>query len=165
MIIVGSRIKCADNAGGLFLKCIMVFGGYKKRYAGLSELVNAVVAVKKSYIDIDNLQKEAKLAKKIKKKRKIKIKKKRQPNMRPYLALLTAIKKRTKRIDGSYLKFDENRLFTFHEPIKFGPAGKTENIPGLAGTKVFGPAPIELVINKKINDRFKTPIRLAGGII
>jgi ribosomal protein L14 len=165
MIMIESKVKSADNAGGIFSKCITIFGGYKRRYAKLGELIGIVSHSRKVYKHQTNKQKLAKLAKKMKKKRKIKSKKKRQPNMRPYLGLLIALKKRTKRPDGVYLKFDENRLMTFTEPTKFGPAGKTENIPNFIGTKSTGPAPLELVKNKVIRARFKKAISMAGGIV
>ena len=71
----------------------------------------------------------------------------------------------TKRSSGVYIKFDENRMFTFTEPTKFGPAGKTENIPNLIATKVFGPVSIEVVRTKKIRTRFKAAIAMSGGIV
>lgn len=162
--MIETKIKAADNAGGIKCKCITIFGGFKRRYACLGELVGVIASSRKVYKQQTNEQKLAKLAKKLKKKRKIKAKKKRQPNMRPYLGLLVALKKRTKRPEGVYPKFDENRLFTFTEPTKFGPAGKTENIPNFIGTKATGPAPAELVKNKTIRARFKKAISVAGGI-
>lgn len=164
MIMVGTNVKAFDNAGGIFFKCIRVFGGYKRRYAGLGEFVSSVSQTRKSYRKETNKIKLAKLAKKVKKKRKIKNRKKQQPNLRPYLALLVGLKKSTNRKDGSYIKFDENRMFTFTEPTKFGPAGKTENIPNFIGTTVKGPVPLELVKNKTIRTRCKSVIDLSGGL-
>jgi len=163
--MIESKLKAADNAGGIFFKCIKIFGGFKRRYAGLGELVGSVSQTRKSYKQETNKLKLTKLAKKVKKKRKIKNKKKKQPNLRPYLTLLVALKKSTKRINGTYLKFDENRILTFTEPTKFGPAGKSENIPNFIGTKVYGPVCLELVKNKLIRTRFKSVIRLSGGIV
>src|SRR4051812_47647402 len=116
MIMIESRLKAADNAGAILFKCIRVFGGFKRRYARLGELIGAVAYSRKSYRRETNKQKLAKLARKVKKTRKIKARKKRQPNLRPYLILLTALRKSTSRKNGSYLKFDENRTFTFTEP-------------------------------------------------
>ena len=56
-------------------------------------------------------------------------------------------------------------MMTFTEPTKFGPAGKTENIPNFIGTKTTGPVCLELVKNKKIRTRFKSVISLSGGIV
>src|SRR3954447_20818401 len=124
MIMVESLLKSSDNAGGLLFKCIRIFHGFNRRYAKLGELVGVVSNTRKKYKKEFDKIKLAKLAKKVKKKRKIKNKKKKQPNLRPYLALLISLKKITKRADGSYIKFDENRMLTFTEPTKFGPAGK-----------------------------------------
>jgi len=165
MIMIESKLKAADNAGGILFTCITVFGGFRRRYAGLGELVGAVSHSRKVYRRETDKLKVAKLAKKVKKKRKIKNKKKKQPNLRPYLALLVSLKKTTNRRDGSYIKFDQNRMMTFTEPTKFGPAGKTENIPNFIGTKAFGPVCLELVKNKKIRTRFKSVITLSGGLV
>lgn len=163
--MVESKLKASDNAGGILFTTITIFGGFKRRYAGLGEMVGAVSRTRRVYRRETNKQKLAKLAKKVKKKRKIKAKKRRQPNMRPYLALLVALKKATNRGDGSYIKFDENRMMTFTEPTRFGPAGKTENIPNFIGTKTVGPVTLELVKNKTIRDRFKSVINKSGGIV
>jgi len=163
--MIESKLKAADNAGGILFTCITVFGGFKRRYAGLGELVGVVSHSRKVYRKESDKLKIAKLSKKVKKKRKIKNKKKKQPNLRPYLGLLIALKKPTKRIDGSYIKFDSNSMFTFTEPTKFGPAGKTENIPNFIGTKTTGPACLELVKNKKIKTQFKSVISISGGIV
>jgi len=165
MIMVESKLVAADNAGGILFTCIKIFGGFKRRYAGLGEVVGAVSSSRKVYRHEDDKLKQAKLAKKVKKKRKIKNKKKKQPNLRPYLALLVAIKKSSNRKNGSYIKFDENRIFTFTEPTKFGPAGKTENIPNFIGSKVYGPVCLELVKDKKTRTKYKSVISLSGGIV
>lgn len=85
--------------------------------------------------------------------------------MRPYLGLLIALKKQTKRASGVYLKFDKNGLMTFTEPTRYGPAGKTENIPNFIGTKSKGPAPVELVRNQTIRARFRKAVSVCGGIV
>jgi len=82
MIMIESKLKAADNAGGILFKCIQVFGGFKRRYARLGETVGAVSSSRKVYRHESNKQKLAKLAKKVKKKRKIKTKKKKQPNLK-----------------------------------------------------------------------------------
>jgi len=163
--MIGSKLKASDNAGGILFTIITIFGGFKRRYAKLGEMVGAVSHTRKVYRRETNKQKLAKLSKKVKKKRKIKAKKRKQPNMRPYLALLVALKKITNRKDGSYIKFDENKMMTFTEPTKFGPAGKTENIPNFIGTKTTGPVTLELVKNKVIRDRFKSVINKSGGVV
>jgi len=144
MIQVESRLKAADNAGAITFKCIRVFGGFKRRYAKLGEMVGSVAQMRRIYsADTDKKI----LAKKVKKKRKQKSKKV-KPNIRPYLTLLVSTKKRMNRKDGSYVKFDENRVLTFSEPTRFGPAGKSTMIPNFLGSRVFGPICRELRINK-----------------
>ena len=164
MICIESKVKASDNAGAVLFTVITVSGGFRRRYAGLGEMVGVVAHSLKSYKHTEDKQKLAKLAKKVKFKRKIKNKKKKSPNLRPYLALLVGLKKATRRLDGSYIKFDDNRAMTFTEPTKFGPAGKTENIPNFIGTKAFGPVCLELVKNKTIKTRFKSVITASGGI-
>jgi large subunit ribosomal protein L14 len=144
MIQVETKLKAADNAGALTFKCIRVFGGFKRRYAKLGEMVGSVAQIRRVY----SAETDKKiLAKKVKKKRKQKSKKI-KPNIRPYLTLLVATRKRMNRKDGSYLKFDENRVLTFSEPTRFGPAGKSTMIPNFLGSRVFGPICRELRVNK-----------------
>jgi ribosomal protein L14 len=162
--MIESKLKAADNAGGILFKCIHVAGGFKRRYAKLGETVSTVSSSRRVQRHEYNKQKLAKLARKVKKKRKIKNKQKKQPNLRPYLSLIVGLKKSTRRLDGSYIKSDSNRVFTFTEPTKFGPAGKTENIPNFIGTKLFGPACLELVKNFKIRTKFKIIVLKSGGI-
>jgi ribosomal protein L14 len=165
MIRVESKLKAADNAGGILFKCTHIFGGFKRRYAGLGELISVVSYSRKSYARVTDKLKLSKTSKKVKKKRKIKNKKKKQPNLRPYLGLIISLRKSTRRKNGVYIKFDKNKIFTYTEPTKFGPAGKTENIPNFIGTKAFGPACLELVKNKKIRTQFKSAINRSGGIV
>ena len=75
MIMVESKLVAADNAGGILFTCIRIFGGFKRRYAGLGEMVGAVSSSRKVYRHEDDKLKQAKLAKKVKKKRKQKSKK------------------------------------------------------------------------------------------
>ena len=163
--MIQSKLKAADNAGGILFKCIHVVGGFRRRYAKLGETVGTVSSSRKVYKHESNKQKLTKLSRKVKKKRKIKNKKKQQPNLRPYLSLIVALRQPTRRPDGSYIRFDLNKAFTFTEPTKFGPAGKTENIPNFIGTKTFGPACMELVKNSKIRTKFKSIILKTGGIV
>jgi len=70
MIMVESQLQSADNAGGILFTTITIFGGFKRRYARLGELVGAVSRTRKVYRRETNKQKLAKLAKKVKKKTK-----------------------------------------------------------------------------------------------
>jgi large subunit ribosomal protein L14 len=144
MIQIESRLKAADNAGAVTFKCITIFGGFARRYAKLGEMVGSVAEIRRIYSADTN---KKVLAKKVKKKRKQKSKKI-KPYIRPYLTLLVSVKSSTNRQDGSYIKFDENRVLTFSEPTKFGPAGKSTMIPNFLGTRVFGPVCRELRVTK-----------------
>jgi len=161
MVTVESKLIASDNAGAITFKCIKVFGGYKRRYARLGEVVGSIAVTRRVY-DI-NMDKKI-LAKKVKKKRKQKSKKI-KPNIRPYLTLLVATKKSTNRKDGSYIKFDENRVLTFSEPTKFGPAGKSTMIPNFLGTRVFGPICKEIRSTKWLNEKYRSIIQKSKGVI
>jgi len=144
MVMLESRLKAADNAGAITFKCITLFGGFKRRYSRLGEMVGAVAQLRRVYSAETN---KKILAKKVKKKRKQKSKKV-KPYIRPYLTLLVSAKRATNRKDGSYIKFDDNRVLTFSEPTKYGPAGKSTMIPNFLGTRVFGPVCRELRSSK-----------------
>jgi ribosomal protein L14 len=165
MLLIESVIEANDNAGGIKFTIITIFGGFRRRYARLGELVGVVSKTRKTYKLQTNKQKLAKLAKKVKKKRKIKARKKRQPNMRPYLGLLVAVCKNTNRYNGSYIRFLENRMVTYTEPTKFGPAGKTENIPNFIGTRMEGPVPFEITTTPTLQHRFGGTARRAGVVV
>jgi large subunit ribosomal protein L14 len=139
--MIESTLKPADNAGAILFKCIKIFGGCGRRYAKLGEMVGSISVSRRVY-NILKMNKKI-FAKKVKKKRKQKSKKI-KPNIRPYLTLLISTKKSTNRNDGSYIKFDNNRVLTFSEPTRFGPAGKSTMIPNFLGTRVFGPVCKEL---------------------
>lgn len=157
MLMIESRLKSSDNAGGILFTCTRIFGGFKRRYAKLGEMIGAVSYTRKSYPQTTDKLKLTRLGRRVKKKRKIKNKKKKQPNLRPYLGLLIALKKITKRANLEYIKFDFNRMFTFSEPVKFGPAGKTDNNPIFFCTKAYSPSCLEMVRTPKIRKKFAAP--------
>jgi ribosomal protein L14 len=165
MVSVESVIKTTDNSGANSMKIIRISGGLRRRYARLSEMVGAVGHSLKRYAMSEDPKAQLRIAKKVKKKRKVKAKSKKRPNQRPYLIMLTCLKKASKRQDGGYIKFDANQCAVFTEPTKFGPAGKTENIPNLVGTKFRAPATLELFCNKTIKDRFKTFREAVGYVV
>jgi len=144
MISLESKFMAADNAGAISLKCITIYGGFKRRYARLGEMIGSVSQVRRVFGA--NISKKI-LAKKVKKKRKQKSKKV-KPYVRPYLSLLVSLKRSTNRRDGSYIKFDENRSLTFSERTKYGPAGKSTMVPNFLGTRVFGPVCREIRSSK-----------------
>jgi large subunit ribosomal protein L14 len=161
MLCVESHVKAADNAGAVSFKCITVFGGFRRRYTRLGEMLGVVAQIRRIYGA--NVNKKI-LAKKVKKKRKQKSKKV-KPYIRPYLALLVATKRATSRNDGSYIKFDENRVLTFSEPTRYGPAGKSTMVPNLLGSRVFGPICRELRSSKWFNEKYRSVIQKSRATV
>ena len=106
MIQTQTRLKAADNSGAKSLLCIKVLGGSKRRYAGVGDVV--VVSVKEA---IPNS-----------KVRKGDV-------MR---AVVVRTKKELRRVDGSYIKFDDNSAVLIN----------LQNEP--VGTRIFGPVAREL---------------------
>jgi large subunit ribosomal protein L14 len=161
MIAIESKLKSADNAGAIVFKCIAVYDGFRRRYARLGERVGSVAQTRRVYRADTN---KKILDKKVKKKRKQKSKKV-KPYIRPYLTLLVGVKKPTNRKDGSYIRFDENRVLTFLEPKTFGSAGKYEDQLPFLGSKIFGPVCREIFISKKRRENYSKVIPKAKGVI
>lgn len=161
MISVETIVNAADNSGAVTLKCITVYGGFRRRYSYLGELVGTVAQIRRIYSASTN---KKILIKKVRKKRKQKSKKV-KPYVRPYLSLLVAAKRSTNRNDGSYIKFDENRVLTFSEPTRYGPAGKSTIIPNFLGSRVFGPVCRELRASKWLNEKYRSVIQRSGGVV
>ena len=106
MIQQETRLSVADNSGAKEVSCIKVLGGSKRRYASIGDII--VVSVK-----------EAMPNSKVKKGDVLK-------------AVVVRTKKEIPRVDGSFIRFDENSavLINQHrEPI---------------GTRIFGPVAREL---------------------
>jgi len=106
MIQTESKLKVADNSGAKLLLCIKVLGGSKRRYATVGDVI--VVSIK-----------EAMPNSKVKKGDVMK-------------AVIVRTKKEVARVDGSYIKFDDNSAVLItpqNEPI---------------GTRIFGPVAREL---------------------
>lgn len=106
MIQAETKLTVADNSGARVLYCIKVLGGSKRRYAGVGDII--VVSVKEA---IPNG--------KVKKGDILK-------------AVVVRTKKEVHRIDGSYIRFDDNSAVVINnqrEPV---------------GTRVFGPVAREL---------------------
>ncbi|MBM4309730.1 MAG: 50S ribosomal protein L14 [Deltaproteobacteria bacterium] len=106
MIQMQTNLLAADNSGAKRLQCIKVLGGSKRRYAGLGDVI--VVSVKEA---IPNS--------KVKKGSVMK-------------AVIVRTAKETRRVDGSYIRFDDNSAVLINqanEPI---------------GTRIFGPVAREL---------------------
>jgi large subunit ribosomal protein L14 len=106
MIQAESRLTVADNSGAKTLYCIKVLGGSRRRYAHVGDII--VVSVKEA---IPNA--------KVKKGDVLK-------------AVVVRTKKKIRRPDGSYIRFDDNSAVVISangEPI---------------GTRIFGPVAREL---------------------
>jgi len=102
MIQVESKIKVADNSGAKKVLCIRVLGGYKKRYARIGDIITCSV-------------KEATPHTAIKKGDVVR-------------AVIVRTKKETRRVDGTYIRFDENACVIIDKEKKEPKC-----------TRVFGP--------------------------
>ncbi|MCG6931584.1 MAG: 50S ribosomal protein L14 [Desulfofustis sp.] len=106
MIQEETILNVADNSGARKVMCIRVLGGTKKRYAGIGDVI--VVAVK-----------EAIPHAKVKKGDVM-------------TAVIVRTKKEMKRLDDTWVKFDENAA------VMLSSAGEP------VGTRIFGPVAREL---------------------
>jgi len=102
MIQHRTMLASADNTGAKKLQCLRVLGGYKKRYARLGDMI--VVSVK-----------EARPHTMVKKGE-------------VYPAVVVRIHKETRRVDGSYIRFDDNAAVIIDKKNKEPK-----------GTRIFGP--------------------------
>lgn len=106
MIQQESRLKVADNSGAKEIQTIKVLGGTRRRYAGVGDIIVATV-------------KSATPGGTVKKGEIIK-------------AVIVRTKSALRRVDGSYVKFDDNAAVIIRE----------DNTP--RGTRIFGPVAREL---------------------
>jgi large subunit ribosomal protein L14 len=105
MIQTESRLKVCDNSGAKKVLCIRVLGGYKRRYAGVGDVITCAV-------------KEAAPHTPIKKGDVVR-------------AVIVRTKKEIRRKDGSYLRFDDNACVIIDKEKKepkatriFGPIAR-----------------------------------------
>ena len=110
MIQMQTLLEAADNSGAKKLYCIKVLGGTRRRYASLGDVI--IVSVKEA---IPNT------------------KVKKGDVMR---AVIVRTVKEVRRLDGSYIKFDDNSA------VLITP----QNDP--VGTRIFGPVARELRAKK-----------------
>ena len=101
MIQLRSMLKVADNSGAKIIQCVNVPGGTRKRYAQLGDIIVGTV-------------KKAEPRKLVKKHEVVK-------------AIIVRQRKEFKRLDGSYIRFDDNAVVVLGE-------GKLPK-----GGRVFGP--------------------------
>ena len=106
MIQMQTMLAVADNSGARKVQCIKVLGGSKRRYAGLGDVIICSV-------------KEAAPNTNVKKGDVVK-------------AVVVRTVKEHRRVDGSYIKFDENAAVI----LGSGRAPR--------GTRIFGPVAREL---------------------
>ena len=106
MIQQESTLKVGDNTGAKKLLCIRVLGGTRRRYASIGDVIIASV-------------KEATPGGVVKKGDVVR-------------AVIVRTKKAIRRIDGSYIRFDQNAAVIINE----------QNNP--RGTRIFGPVAREL---------------------
>jgi large subunit ribosomal protein L14 len=110
MIQMRTMLDVADNSGAKKVGCIKVLGSSKRKYASLGDVI--VVSVKDA---IPNS--------KIKKGDVVR-------------AVVVRTKKGMRRVDGSYIKFDDNSAVLINQ----------QNEP--IGTRIFGPVARELRAKK-----------------
>ena len=106
MIQMQSRLKVADNSGAREVMCIKVLGGSKRRVASVGDII--VVSIKEALPN--SKVKKGDVAK----------------------AVIVRTKSKIRRVDGSYIRFDENSAVLINankEPV---------------GTRIFGPVAREL---------------------
>jgi large subunit ribosomal protein L14 len=101
-----SRVRVADNTGAKEVLCIRVLGGSGRRYAGVGDIIVGTV-------------KDALPGAAVKKGDVVK-------------AVVVRTAKEKRRIDGSYIKFDDNAVVLINE----------QQQP--RGTRIFGPVAREL---------------------
>jgi len=122
MIQKETILKVADNSGAKVVAVICLFGGTGNRFAGLGDVVK--VAVKKA-IPGASIKKGAVVN-----------------------AVVVRVRKETRRVNGTYVRFDDNAVVII-----------SENEP--VGTRVFGPIAGELK-NKGCFDKI---LSLAAQVI
>lgn len=105
MIQLRSMIQVADNSGAKKLQVIRVTGGYKRRYAGIGDIVTCVVKEATPHMPI--------------KKSEI------------VHAVVVRTRKEKRRFDGSYIRFSENAAVVIDKKNKepkatriFGPVAR-----------------------------------------
>jgi large subunit ribosomal protein L14 len=122
MIQMQTRLFVADNSGAKEIQCIKVLGGSRRRYARIGDIIVASV-------------KEAAVGGTCKKGEVVK-------------AVIVRTKKELGRVDGSYIRFDDNAAVVIND----------NNEP--VGTRIFGPVSRELR-----NKNFMKIISLASEVV
>jgi large subunit ribosomal protein L14 len=126
-IYVGTKLKSADNTDIKKVKCIKIFPNSNKKFSFLGDIVRILIVRRRFKKTI------------IKKKL--------------YLGLIITIKKTSFRLNGIFLKFDQNRSLTLSEDLKF------------LGTRVYGPIAKEVRNSKKKKTLFKKIISYSKATV
>ena len=122
MIQQETRLQVADNTGAEEIQCIKVLGGSRRRFAGLGDVI--VFSVK-SVIPGSDIKKKAIVR-----------------------AVIVRVKQQTRRVDGSYIKFDSNAAVIID----------ADRNP--RGTRIFG------AVARELRDRnFMKIVSLANEVI
>jgi large subunit ribosomal protein L14 len=98
MIQLRTRLKVADNSGAKILQCFHVFGGSKRKWGQLGDMIGGVI-------------KEAEPRRAVKKHEKVR-------------ALIIRQKKMYKRKDGTYIGFDDNACVILEGKTKEPKGGR-----------------------------------------
>jgi large subunit ribosomal protein L14 len=121
MIQQESRLSVADNSGAKEVLCIRVLGGTKKRYASIGD---KVVVTVKSAIPSGEVKKGT-VSK----------------------AVVVRTKKEIRRVDGSYIRFDDNAVVLLN------------NLDEMRGTRIFGP------VARELRDQYMKIVSLAPEVL
>lgn len=120
MIQIQTILKVADNTGAKRAMCIKIFGGYKKRYASVGEIITAVVKEAEPHAAV----KDGDIVH----------------------AVVVRTRKEVRRPDGVYVRFDENACVIIDKDKKepkgtriFGPVAR--ELKQLGFTKIASLAP------------------------
>ncbi len=97
MLQLRSILKAADNSGAKELYLIHAFGGSKRRYARLGDIINAVVKTAMPHGQV----KDGEIVK----------------------AVIVRTRKEVRRVDGSYVRFSDNAAVVIDNPKDKNPKG------------------------------------------
>lgn len=121
MIQQESRLTVADNSGAKEVMCIKVLGGTRRRYASVGDKI--IVSIKSALPSGE--VKKGTVSK----------------------AVVVRTKKEVRRIDGSYIRFDDNAVVLLNQADE------------IRGTRIFGP------VARELRENFMKIISLAPEVL
>jgi large subunit ribosomal protein L14 len=121
MIQQESRLTVADNSGAKEVMCIKVLGGTRKRYASVGDKI--IVSIKSALPSGE--VKKGSVSK----------------------AVVVRTKKEVRRVDGSYIRFDDNAVVLLNQADE------------IRGTRIFGP------VARELRENFMKIISLAPEVL